>query len=208
MNKKRGFYAGLLLFVLFLIVLSLVFHPQNSRYSITASIIGLLPIEEMNDSGTGLENQTAEVIDPLPIDVDNPENQIEEQSPPADTTIEETQPLEIQVDTLEPTSRRVSDIGVFDTRMGRDISSGREVIRGGKKFSNNSNIILSVPTDLECRIFPDSVDDQWKECETVFEVESFSSVRASITSPLVDIIASRGQFQNITINFSNTSTPV
>lgn len=84
-----------------------------------------------------------------------------------DTTSASTHEIEI---ILEPHSESTTE-NVAET-FSIASSNVEERERLGYKFANNSNVILSTNNYVSCAWKPDNVDDGWKMCEAVFEVEN------------------------------------
>ncbi|MEK6860620.1 MAG: right-handed parallel beta-helix repeat-containing protein, partial [Nanoarchaeota archaeon] len=81
-----------------------------------------------------------------------------------------------------------------------------EVRYYGYKYANYSNIIISAKEEISCEWKPDNIDDGWKNCEAIFEVENQNNIKPTISVPNFSFIFAKSNNRNLTINFSNTYT--
>ena len=74
------------------------------------------------------------------------------------------------------------------------------------KYANYSNIIISTKKEVFCEWKPDNIDDGWKTCEAVFDIENLNIIKPTITLPNLNFSFLNSSVRNIVINFSNIST--
>lgn len=86
------------------------------------------------------------------------------------------------------------------------IPNNAEIKYYGYKFANYSNIIISTKAEISCAWKPDSIDDGWKICEAVFNVENLNNVKPTITVPNLNFSFLNLNIRNVIINFSNISS--
>jgi len=86
------------------------------------------------------------------------------------------------------------------------IPNNGEVKYYGYKYANFSNIIVSALHSVSCAWKPDDIDDGWKTCEIVFEIENQRNIKPVISLPSLNSSFFNTTIRNSTLNFSNTFT--
>lgn len=76
------------------------------------------------------------------------------------------------------------------------VSNGEEVLYYNWKYKNNLGILVNAENDLHCFWKPDNVNDGYKRCEAIIEVENLGESKPSLTNPRTEIILS--QYSNKT----------
>ncbi|MEK6884116.1 MAG: hypothetical protein AABY22_31090, partial [Nanoarchaeota archaeon] len=66
------------------------------------------------------------------------------------------------------------------------IPANSEIKYYGYKYANYSSIIVSTKAEISCAWKPDSIDDGWKNCEAIFEVENLNSIKPTINTPNIN----------------------
>ena len=73
----------------------------------------------------------------------------------------------------------------------------------GYKYSNKSNIIISTKPEISCVWKPDNLNDGFKDCEAIFEIENNNIVRPIIIFPRTKFDFVKNNTRNITSEFSD-----
>lgn len=63
------------------------------------------------------------------------------------------------------------------------VSDGKEKVDLDYKYANSSGVIMSTKPSVTCYLKPDHLNDGWRDCEAIFEVENMKSVKAVIEDP-------------------------
>jgi hypothetical protein len=84
------------------------------------------------------------------------------------------------------------------------VSEGQEVVYLGYKYSNNSNVIVKTKKEVSCKWKPDSIDDGWKECETIFEIENLGQEKPKITNPDIQFDFEKQNIRNLHLSYSTS----
>ncbi|MBR9705063.1 hypothetical protein GOV12_06640 [Candidatus Pacearchaeota archaeon] len=83
------------------------------------------------------------------------------------------------------------------------IVSGEELEKYGYKYSNNSGIIISTPSYVNCNWKSAKNDDGWKMCEVIFEIEDMSEFNRILNSPSINLDFLDNNIRNIQVSYSN-----
>ena len=83
------------------------------------------------------------------------------------------------------------------------ILEGQEVFNLGYKHSNYSNIITSTKPYISCIWKPDAVDDGWKSCEAIFEIENQNAIKPILNNPAIQFSFEKEVIKNKTVMYSN-----
>ncbi|MBI2449275.1 hypothetical protein HYV49_03175, partial [Candidatus Pacearchaeota archaeon] len=94
---------------------------------------------------------------------------------------------------------------VTESQFIPSITANSEIAYYGHKYANYSNIIISVKKEISCEWKPDVIDDGWKNCEAVFDVENLNNIKPVISVPNLNFSFKNFTLRNIVINFSNIS---
>src|SRR6267143_988966 len=84
------------------------------------------------------------------------------------------------------------------------VSDGAETVISKFKYSNDSNILMSVTPEISCAWKPDDADDGWKQCEAVFVVENQNEVKLSNLIPNLSTTFLDNNIKNLAYTFSDT----
>lgn len=68
------------------------------------------------------------------------------------------------------------------------IPNGTEIIYYGYKYGNNSGYIISADNYFRCRWKPDAIDDGYKICEPIVEIENLNEIKPTINLGSVQFI--------------------
>lgn len=85
------------------------------------------------------------------------------------------------------------------------IPANSEVSYYGYKFANYSNIIISTKKEVLCAWKPDSIDDGFKSCEAIFDIENQNIIKPPVPIPNLNFTFKNSNYRNLIINFSNVS---
>ncbi len=88
------------------------------------------------------------------------------------------------------------------------VQNGQEMQNVGYKFSKSNNILTATKSSISCSWKPDRIDDGWKLCEAVFEIENQNAVKPVIQSPTTNFIFKNNNVRNKQVSFSTTYTLV
>ncbi|HLD72906.1 MAG TPA: RHS repeat-associated core domain-containing protein [Candidatus Nanoarchaeia archaeon] len=83
------------------------------------------------------------------------------------------------------------------------VQSGQEVFHLGYKFSNYSDIIVSTKPAISCAWKPDYIDDGWKTCEAIFEVDNQNKIKIILNNPPINFVFEKENIKDQVITYSN-----
>jgi len=85
-----------------------------------------------------------------------------------------------------------------------EVVEGSEITHLGYKYSNSSGIILSSPEVVRCEWKPASIDDGWKQCEVIFEIEDKRAIKSILSNLNVGLeFEDKENIRNLKIFYSN-----
>ncbi len=86
------------------------------------------------------------------------------------------------------------------------VQNNQEIIYYDYKFSNTSGVIILTKREASCFWKPDDIDDGWKNCESIFEIENQKGDKPIISFPFINFSFAKNNVRNHSIYFSNTYT--